>query len=205
MADETIPAPDGGNIGKNWTWHIVLNRANCHCDYSKDPYSKRFVSMECAKKLQEQSGIEFGDEECMFDSVETAVSAPFGMSQLLRATNHLLIESVEVQNYPNVAKDFMTKTLEVLGEKKFKGVKLGLGDEGDFNANMHSMEEEDWIRAVGERLKSIVLHISLADDMVSEKDTDEFTKQIHMAFPHAKVETNQELKDDPTQPEKRLL
>ena len=99
----------------------------------------------------------------------------------------------------------MTKTLEVLSEKKFKGVKLGLGDEGDFNANMHSMEEEDWIRAVGERPKSIVLHILLADDMVSEKDTDEVTEQIHMAFPHAKVETNQELKDDPTQPEKRLL
>ena len=67
------------------------------------------------------------------------------------------------------------------------------------------MEEEDWKSAVEELPNEIVLHVPLPNEVVSETELDEFTKQIQLAFPKAKVKTNRDLKEDSNQPDIRLL
>ena len=96
--------------------------------------------------------------------------------------------------------------IQVLSEKKFRGVTKGEGDDDEFNRRIHlDVEEEDWKSAVEELPNEIVLHVPLPNEVVSETELDEFTKQIQLAFPKAKVKTNRDLKEDSNQPDIRLL
>lgn len=262
MANETDIAasavPETPDMGKEWTWHMILNRAHVHYDYSRDrpppsftsdviplfesdssskyssdrhsqitvgwtisayrfekdmlaedggaSDSKGFLPLEFAKKLdQHVMEISLSNGNNMFDNLEHALRSPFGTSTLMH--NRLLLVSFDCRNMKGYPKGMMDKALEVLSTKKYRGVTKAEGDEKDFNVILHNgiIEEESWIAAVSERPKNICLHIPLPPEVVSENMMDELTKAIHLAFPHAKVDTNRDLKNDPAQPEKRLL
>ncbi|KAL7540755.1 hypothetical protein ACHAXR_010357 [Thalassiosira sp. AJA248-18] len=165
--------------------------------------SKGYISMEYAKKIQDQEGLSFDNDGCIYDGIEQLISSPCGIRQLLGATKHHLVEAFDCRDLPGRGKDFILKTIEILSEKRFKGVIKGQGDDEDFNM-ISGIVEEDWGAAVGERPKNIVLHVPLPLDVVPESELDDFTKKIHLAFPRAKVSTNRVLKDDTSEPERLL-
>ena len=177
--------------------------------------TKCFIPFDFAKKIVEEASdeadINYDDEENeTFESLEQAISSPYGASLLL-ANAHLLIDAIEIRNLPNLASVYLGKALDALSKKKYKGIIKGGGDPNEFMALLHDDEgsktagEDFWMAAVGQMPKKIVLHVPLPTSVVSDNDMDEITQQIHLAFPHVNVETNRELKDDPSQPVKRLL
>ncbi len=142
----------------------------------------------------------------VFDSREQIVGSPFGVDQLLGETKRILAFAYDVRNMTGFPKELVEKCMHVLSKKIYKGCSMGRGDTNDFNVCLDgTINEKDWTAAVGQLPKSITLHIPLSASTVSDDTMKELANVVSGAFPNAKVDTNRDLRDDTSQPLKRLL
>lgn len=123
---------------------------------------------------------------------------------------YLVGDKVDV-NVEDLPLELMKKTMQVLNERRFKGIKtVPIGDEAvdkhDFNdAADLGFGETEWIAAAKERSRAIIIHIPLPEEVLSEKDVSLLTKEIHLAFPHAKINVKRNLTWESADREQKLV
>ncbi|EJK68617.1 hypothetical protein THAOC_10186, partial [Thalassiosira oceanica] len=159
--------------------------------------SKSFISLDYARKLADDNpsaDIDYDSEgNVCFESMEQAVTAPLGILKMM-APCHTLASTTDFRNIDGTAKAYMTKAIQMLKEKKYKGIKKGGGVKDDFNCEVHVLQTENaWLEKLNQRPRKIVLHILLPNACVSGEETAQFVKDIENSFPGVKVETNRKL------------
>lgn len=181
-----------------------------------------FLPVEVAERLHSEMkkrGVLDGtdlfdfDNPNYLDSFEDIVLAPYGCYRTMVLSKRQLINYAECVNMEGMPLMLIKKTMEVLSNHKFRGVKpICNGDadsrpNGDFNEFSHEIfsDEADWI-AAAQPPRSITLHIALDEEILPGKDGLSLEKKISASFPDAQVNVNRELTDDVNAaPEKRLM
>jgi len=208
-------------------WKLTVYRLEANLFDNENKYSsnnqgvKPFLPRELAEKLRDEFHHD-DDPAGLFDfsnpnylnSLDELIRAPFGCMRLLALSRRVLLDYMELINTEEFPVGLIKRAMQVLGLGLFRGAKRiltgdSVSDAEDFNQSAHDHfdnNETDWAAAVKQRPRTIHLHIPLPEDVVSEKDINEMTKQIHLAFPKAKIQVNRDLTDDNnTNGETRLL
>ena len=121
-------------------------------------------------------------------------------------TKRTLVFAYDVRNMTGFPKELVEKCMHVLSKKIYKGCMMGRGDDNDFNVCLHdTISEKDWTAAASQLPKNITLHVPLSSSVVSDDAMKELANVVIGAFPNVNVDTNRDLRDDTSQPLKRLL